>query len=57
MATAKSNNMDSAVEFLTDLKRLSAISSYLSSFVDGIDCLYQANGFLHVSHPAHHKYR
>jgi len=36
VATAKNNNMDSAVSFLSDLKRLSAISSYLSSFVDGI---------------------
>jgi DNA polymerase I-like protein with 3'-5' exonuclease and polymerase domains len=53
MATAKSNNMDSAVQFLGDLKRLSAISSYLSSFVDGISVYTKPNGFLHVSLTQH----
>jgi len=49
MATATSKCMDSALAFLTDLKRLSAISSYLSSFVDGIDIFTKPNGFLHVN--------
>ena len=49
MATATSNNMESALDFLTDLKRLSAISSYLSSFVDGIDIFTKPNGILHVN--------
>ena len=53
MATAKSNNMDSAVDFLGDLKRLSAISSYLSSFVDGIAVYTKPDGFLHVSLTQH----
>ena len=53
MATAKSNNMDSAVDFLGDLKRLSAISSYLSSFVDGISVYTKPNGTLHVSLTQH----
>ena len=49
MATATSNNMESALDFLTDLKRLSAISSYLSSFVDGIEIFTKPNGILHVN--------
>ena len=49
MATATSNGMESALSFLTDLKRLSAISSYLSSFVDGINIYTKPNGFLHVN--------
>ena len=53
MATAKSNNMDSALSFLADLKRLSAISSYLSSFVDGISVYTNPDGFLHVSLTQH----
>ena len=49
IATAKNNGMDSAVDFLTDVKRLSAISSYLSSFVDGIDIYRKpTTGMLHV---------
>jgi len=53
MATAKTNNMDSALSFLGDLKRLSAISSYLSSFVDGIDIYTKPDGFLHVGLTQH----
>ncbi len=49
MATATSNGMESALDFLTDLKRLSAISSYLSSFVDGIEIFTKPNGILHVN--------
>jgi len=53
MATATSKRMDSALDFLTDLKRLSAISSYLSSFVDGIDIFTKPEGFLHVNLTQH----
>jgi len=54
IATAKNNGMDSAVDFLTDVKRLSAISSYLSSFVDGIDIFRKSNtGMLHVGLTQH----
>jgi DNA polymerase I-like protein with 3'-5' exonuclease and polymerase domains len=53
MATAKTKGMDDAVAFLKDLKRLSAVSSYLSSFVDGIDTYTKPDGFLHVSLTQH----
>jgi len=53
MATAKTRGMDSAVEFLGDLKRLSAVSSYLSSFVDGIATYTKPDGLLHVSLTQH----
>ena len=53
MATARTRGMDDAVEFLGDLKRLSAVSSYLSSFVDGIDIYTKPDGLLHVSLTQH----
>jgi len=53
IATAKNNNMDEAIKFLTDLKRLSAVSSYLSSFVEGIDIFTKPDNFLHVSLTQH----
>jgi DNA polymerase-1 len=53
MTTAKANNMDSALDFLKDLKRLSAISSYLSSFVEGISVYTKKDGYLHVSLTQH----
>ena len=54
MATARNNNMDDAVSFLGDLKRLSAVSVYLNSFVDGIATYTkQHNGFLHVGLTQH----
>lgn len=53
MSTAKSNGMDSAVDFLGDLKRLSAISSYLSSFVEGISVYTKHDGVLHVALTQH----
>jgi len=53
IATAKNNNMSGAIHFLTDLKRLSAISSYLSSFVEGIDVFTKPDNFLHVSLTQH----
>jgi len=53
MTTAKANNMDSAVDFLKDLKRLSAISSYLAAFVEGISVYTKKDGFLHVGLTQH----
>jgi DNA polymerase I-like protein with 3'-5' exonuclease and polymerase domains len=49
IVAAKTKNMDEAVSFLTDLQRLSALSSYLSTFVGGIDTYTKADGLLHVS--------
>tara|TARA_R110000782_G_scaffold62526_1_gene128465 strand:- start:77 stop:1528 length:1452 start_codon:yes stop_codon:yes gene_type:complete len=49
IATAKNNSMDDAAKFLEDVKRLNAISSYLSSFVDGISKHTKPDGFLHVN--------
>ena len=45
--------MDNAVSFMTDLKRLSAVSSYLSAFVEGIDTFTKSDGFLHVGLTQH----
>ena len=46
--------MDTAVEFLSDLKRLSAVSVYLSSFVDGISVYTKpTTGMLHVGLTQH----
>ena len=53
MATAKNKKMDKALTFLTKLKRHSAISSYLSSFVEGIDVFTKKDGFLHASLTQH----
>jgi DNA polymerase I-like protein with 3'-5' exonuclease and polymerase domains/predicted RNA-binding Zn-ribbon protein involved in translation (DUF1610 family) len=53
MTTARANKMDSAVDFLKDLKRLSAISSYLSSFVEGISNFTKKDGYLHVGLTQH----
>ena len=53
IATAKNHNKDSAVSFLSDLKRLNAVSSYLSSFVEGIDVYTKGEDFLHVNLTQH----
>jgi len=53
MATAQNNGMDDARDFLADLKRLSAVSSYLSAFVDGIDGYTKPDSFLHVGLTQH----
>ena len=45
---AKRTNMTDAVNFLTDVKRLSALDSYLSSFVEGIKAHVKTDGKLHV---------
>ena len=52
-ATAKNNRMDEALGFISDLKRHNAVSSYLSSFVNGIRTYTKANGFLHVGLTQH----
>ena len=52
-ATAKNRGMADAAAFLADLKRLSAISSYLSSFVEGIANYTKHDGFLHVGLTQH----
>ena len=53
MATARNNGMRDAGAFLSDLKRLSAISSYLSAFVEGITAYTKPDGFLHVGLTQH----
>jgi DNA polymerase I-like protein with 3'-5' exonuclease and polymerase domains len=45
---AKHNDMGDAVDFLEDLKRLSALETYLSSFVEGIQKHIKEDGLLHV---------
>ena len=52
-SAARNNNMDSAVAFLGDLKRLSAVSSYLSAFVEGIEVYTKSDDFLHVGLTQH----
>jgi DNA polymerase I-like protein with 3'-5' exonuclease and polymerase domains len=41
--------MDDAVDFLSKVRRLSAVDTYLSSFVDGIANYTKQDGMLHVS--------
>jgi DNA polymerase I-like protein with 3'-5' exonuclease and polymerase domains len=48
IATAKTKGMLDAVQFLSDLQRLNAITSYLNNFVGGIDIFTKPDGFLHV---------
>ena len=50
---AKAKDMTDAEAFLTDLKRQSAVSSYLSAFVDGIEHYTKEDGMLHVSLTQH----
>ena len=45
---AKQKNMTDAMNFLTDLQRLSALDTYLSSFVEGINTHIKPDGKLHV---------
>ena len=52
-STAKQNRMDEAISFISDLKRHNAISSYLSSFVNGIRAYTKDSGFLHVGLTQH----
>jgi DNA polymerase I-like protein with 3'-5' exonuclease and polymerase domains len=45
---AVSKQMHEASEFLSKLRRLSALDSYLSNFVDGIAAFVKPDGLLHV---------
>jgi len=47
-AAAKSRGMTDAVDFLSKVRRLSAVDTYLSSFVDGIGTYTKQDGRLHV---------
>jgi DNA polymerase I-like protein with 3'-5' exonuclease and polymerase domains len=47
-AVAKSKGMTDAVDFLSKVRRLSAVDTYLSSFVDGIALHTKQDGKLHV---------
>ena len=49
IGTAKTHNKHEAVAFLQDYLRFSAISSYLSTFVDGIGIYSKDDGFLHAT--------
>ena len=46
---AKSKELDDAVDFLHKVTRLSALDTYLSSFVEGIQTYTKTDGKLHVS--------
>ena len=48
-AGARSKGMDIAVDFLSKVRRLSAVDTYLSSFVDGIANYTKTDDVLHVS--------
>jgi len=45
---ARAKGMDDAVDFLSKVRRLSAVDTYLSSFVDGIRMHTKQDGKLHV---------
>ena len=47
-SVAKSKGMTDAVDFLSKVRRLSAVDVYLSSFVEGIDLHTKTDGKLHV---------
>lgn len=53
IGVAKQNSMAEAEQFLKDLQRLSAVSSYLSSFVGGIEQFTKPDGLLHVTLTQH----
>jgi DNA polymerase I-like protein with 3'-5' exonuclease and polymerase domains len=46
---ARQRNMQDAVDFLQRVRRLSAVDTYLSSFVEGINNYVKQDGKLHVS--------
>ena len=50
---AVSNNMEAARDFLFKVRRLSALDTYLSAFVDGIQTFTKADGRLHVRMTQH----
>ena len=48
IATARSKGMQEAEAFLSDLRRLNAVNSYLNNFVGGISLFTKQDNFLHV---------
>ena len=46
---ARSRNMDDAVKFLANIRRLNAVENYISTFVNGIKDFTKSDGLLHVS--------
>ena len=48
ISVARTNNMAEAIDFLVDYKRLNAVNTYLSSFVEGITTYTKQDGFLHA---------
>jgi len=52
-ATARGKGMEREADFLSKLRRLNAIESYLSSFVGGIEKYTKADGMLHVQLTQH----
>ena len=53
ISIANTKRMTSAIQFLQDVKRLSAVTTYLSSFVEGISNYTKEDGFLHVGLTQH----
>jgi len=53
ITVAITNGMEDAKNFLTDLQRMNAVSSYLSSFVGGIEAYTKQDGMLHVGLTQH----
>ena len=53
ISTARTRGMAPAIQFLEDVQRLSAVSTYLSSFVEGIANYTKEDGFLHVGLTQH----
>ena len=49
IATAKNNNMQDAIDLLSDMKRLNAVNSYISNFVNAIELHTKEDGLLHVN--------
>jgi DNA polymerase-1 len=54
ITVARQNDMKKAIDFLTDMQRLSAVSNYLSTFVGGINNYMKPNtSMLHVGLTQH----
>ena len=53
---ARAKGMEDAADFLTKVSRLSAVETYLSSFVDGIRTYTKTDGKLHVRLTQHMTY-
>ena len=53
ISTAKDSGRTDAVSFMEDYQRLSALTSYLSTFVEGISLYTKPDGMLHVGLTQH----